>query len=172
MKRTIVSVCVMTVVMLTVSIAHSQTTLDYKSKIESLDKEIAKGMLEGNTQKILSLYTEDAISLPSYSPLLDGIAAIRKSNEEMAKMGAKYDSFTLTTLKILTGGNLITEIGTYQLSISMPKMDKPMADHGKYLTIWEKQKDGSLKIKVETWNSDVDPMGMMKQEGDMDAIKK
>jgi ketosteroid isomerase-like protein len=36
-----------------------------------------------------------------------------------------------------------------------------MDDHGKYLTIWEKQKDGSLKIKIETWNSDVDPTSMM-----------
>jgi ketosteroid isomerase-like protein len=42
----------------------------------------------------------------------------------------------------------------------MPGMDKPMDDHGKYLTIWEKQKDGSLKVKVETWNSDVQPMNM------------
>ena len=44
----------------------------------------------------------------------------------------------------------------------MPNMDKPMDDHGKYVTIWEKQKDWSLKIKVETWNSDVDPITIMK----------
>jgi len=46
--------------------------------------------------------------------------------------------------------------------MSMPGMDKPMDDQGKYLTIWEKQKDGSMKVKVETWNSDADPMTMMK----------
>jgi ketosteroid isomerase-like protein len=40
-----------------------------------------------------------------------------------------------------------------------------MEDHGKYLTVWEKQKDGSLKVKVETWNSDVDPMSQMNQAG-------
>ena len=43
----------------------------------------------------------------------------------------------------------------------MPGMEKPMDDHGKYLTIWEKQKDGSLKTKIEIWNSDVNPMSMM-----------
>jgi ketosteroid isomerase-like protein len=33
-----------------------------------------------------------------------------------------------------------------------------MEDTGKYLTLWEKQADGSLKIKVETWNTDKNPM--------------
>jgi hypothetical protein len=59
-------------------------------------------------------------------------------------------SFEPLTLKVIPGGNLITEIGTYKISGSMPGMDKSMDDHGKYLTIREKQKDGSLKIKVET----------------------
>lgn len=96
----------MIVVLFTANMALSQSNSEYKAKIESINKEMAKNMLEGNTEKLLSLYTEDAIS--------------------------------------------------------MPNMDKPMEDHGKYLTIWEKQKDGSLKMKVETWNSDVDPMSMMK----------
>jgi ketosteroid isomerase-like protein len=69
---------------------------------------------------------------------------------------------------------LITEIVTYKISGSMPGMDKPMDDNGKYVTIWEKQKDGSLKIKVETWNSDVDPMSMMKtaDQGKMEKKDK
>ena len=47
----------------------------------------------------------------------------------------------------MLNGNLIHEIGTYKINASMPGMDKPMDDHGKYLTVWEKQKDGSLKNK-------------------------
>jgi ketosteroid isomerase-like protein len=120
-------------------------------------------MLEGNNEKLLSLYTDDAISMPSYQPIHDGIAAIRKANDEMAKTGVKYNSFVPVTLKVIANGNLITEIGTYKISMSIPKMDKPIDDNGKYLTIWEKQKDGSLKVKVEIWNSDVNPMGMMNQ---------
>ena len=92
----------------------------------------------------------------------EGIAAIRKANEEMMKSGMKITSFEPVTLKVLVNGNMITEIGTYKISMSMPGMENPMQDHGKYLTIWEKQKDGSLKVKVETWNTDVDPMSMMK----------
>jgi ketosteroid isomerase-like protein len=126
-----------------------------------MNKEMVKYMLEGNTEKSLSLYTADAISLPSYEPMHDGIAEIRKASEEMAKSGWKCQSFETTTLKVIPNGNLITEIGTYKISMTMPGMEKPMDDHGKYMTVWEKQTNGSLKVKIETWNTDVNPMDMM-----------
>jgi hypothetical protein len=36
-------------------------------------------------------------------------------------------------------------------------------DNGKYITIWEIQKDGTPKIKVETWNTDNNPWAQMEQ---------
>ncbi len=172
MKRTIVSVCVMIVVLLMANLAQSQSNADYKAKIESINKDMAKNMLAGNTEKLLSLYTDDAISMPAYSPIHEGIAAIRKASDEDAKSGSKVTFFEPTTLKVIANGNLITEIGTYKMSFTMPKMDKPIDDHGKYLTIWEKQKDGSLKIKVEIWNSDVNPMSMMNPTSQQGTDKK
>ena len=150
------------VILFTTSVSFSQSNLEYKTKIQALSNTMAKIMVEGNIEKSLSLYTEDAILMPSYSPMQDGIAAIKAANEEMARSGMKYNSFELTTLKVIPNGSLITEIGTYKISALIPGMDKPMNDHGKYLTVWEKQKDGSLKVKIEIWNSDVDPMAMMK----------
>ena len=93
MKRTVVSICVMIVVIFTANIALSQSNSDYKAKIESMNKEMAKNMIAGNTEKLLSLYTDDAISMPSYQPIHDGIAAIRKASDEEAKTGVKYTSF-------------------------------------------------------------------------------
>jgi ketosteroid isomerase-like protein len=163
MKRiSILSTCLVLIAFFTVNVAFSQTPAEYKTKIEKINKDMLKNMLEGDMEKNLSLYTADAISMPSYEPMHDGIAAIRKANEEMTKSGMKITSFEPVTLKVLVNGNMITEIGTYKISMSMPGMENAMDDHGKYLTIWEKQKDGSLKVKIETWNTDVNPMSMMK----------
>jgi ketosteroid isomerase-like protein len=96
--------------------------------------------------------------MPSNEPMRDGIAAIRKGAEEMAKMDMKVTLFEPTTLKVIPDGKLITEIGTYKIKLTVPGMDQPVEDHGKYLTLWEKQADGSLKVKVEIWNSDLNPM--------------
>ena len=151
----------------TAGVVFSQSSKDYTSQIEKLNKEMTKYMMEGNTEKSMSMYTEDAISMPSYEPMREGIDAIKQANEKMASSGVKFNSFEPTTVKVLPGEKLITEIGTYKLSMTMPGMDKPMNDQGKYVTIWEKQQDGSLKVKLETWNSDVDPMTMMKSMGQM-----
>lgn len=144
--------------------AYAQGNDALKPKIDKMNKEFSMAMLQGNSDKMLSMYTEDAISLPSYQPMLVGLAEIKKANMEDMKKGWKTTAFELKNQKILTSGNLITDIGTYKISMTGPGMEKPMDDHGKYLTIYEKQKDGSLKIKVETWNTDIDPMSMMKKD--------
>jgi ketosteroid isomerase-like protein len=164
MKRSnVLSISLLLVMMTMTTAGFSQANSEDKAKVQSLTKEFAKNMVEGNMEKMLSMYTPDAISLPSYEPMQDGIAAIRAASQKNASSGMKYNSFELTPVKITVNGNLIHEIGTYKINASMPGMEKPIDDHGKYLTIWEKQKDGSLKIKIETWNSDVDPMSIMKQ---------
>lgn len=152
--------CMVLVMLFTTSTIYSQNNSEYKAKIEALNKEMATAMVTGDNQKTLSMYTPDAISMPSNEPMQEGIGAITKASEAMAKSGWKCNSVERTTLKVMVNGNLITEIGAYKIGMSMPGMDKPMDDHGKYLTIWEKQKDGSLKVKVETWNSDVQASGM------------
>ncbi len=162
MKRAdLKSVAMLLVLMFVTSVAFSQSVSEFKTKIENLNKEMAKDMISGNIEKNLSLYTSDAISMPNGEPLLQGIEAIKKSSMDMRTKGIKYNSFEPKTLEVLVNGNLITEVGTYKLNLTMTGMEKPIDDHGKYLTVWEKQKDGSLKIKIETWNSDVDPMQKM-----------
>jgi ketosteroid isomerase-like protein len=115
-------------------------------------------MVAGNTDKLMSYYSRDAISMPNYEKMLEGIDAIRKSNEEMIKAGWKCVKFEPKTLKATTCGNQVIEIGTFVIAFTGPGMEKPFEDVGKYLTVWEKQTDGSYKMKIETWNSDMNPM--------------
>jgi ketosteroid isomerase-like protein len=150
-------ISILSIILLVTVNTFSQSSEDIKSKIEKNNKEMAKAMLEGNSEKSLSFYAPDAISMPSYSKMVEGIEAIKKSNMEMMKSGTKVTSFETNILKINTCNDIYTEIGTYKISISMAGMDVPMNDIGKYVTIWEKQKDGTLKIKLEIWNSDNNP---------------
>jgi ketosteroid isomerase-like protein len=162
MKKTkFKSACILVALALITMNTYSQSTDDVKSKIEKMNKDMAQAIVEGNHEKSLSYYAPDAISLPSYSKMVEGIDAIKQSNMEMSKSGTKFVSFEFNTLKLIPAGNMYTEIGTYKVSMTMAGMDAPMNDVGKYVTIWEKQKDGSLKIKVETWNTDNNPWSNM-----------
>jgi len=131
---------------------------DVKEKISKINKEMAQAMITGNIEKALSYYTDDAISMPDNSKMIEGKEAIRKSNQEMMSSGMKIKSFDANTIYTEPCGNRIIEIGKFKISFTGPQMPEAMEEEGKYLTVWEQQSDGSLKIKLETWNSNTNPM--------------
>lgn len=131
-----------------------------KSKIEELNTVYTKAMLDNDVDKMLSMYTDDVISMPSYQPTVKGIAKVRELSELHAQSGWKITHFALNMTDLILAGNLAIEIGNYDMKMSGPDMPE-WADNGKYITIWEEQKDGSMKIKVETWNTDTNPWQQM-----------
>jgi ketosteroid isomerase-like protein len=143
---------------ITASVAFSQNEMELKAKVEKVNKAYADALLNSSTEKFAALFTDDAIELPSYEGMHEGIAAIRNANGSNFKAGWKATEFDITLHKIIPSDKLITEIGTYKITWTMPGMQKPTVDKGKFVTIFEKQKDGSLKIKVQIWNSDINPM--------------
>jgi uncharacterized protein (TIGR02246 family) len=160
MKKTIFKIAVASLVCLFAGVnAFSQSDEAMKQKIESLNKQMTKSMVEGNYDAAVSFYASDAISMPNNSQMLKGVEAIKSSNEMMKQSGAKIKTFETKTSEVRTCGTQFVEIGTYKMSMTIPGMQSDYEDHGKYLTIWEKKSDGSLKIKVEMWNTDVNPMG-------------
>ena len=100
--------CMVLVMLFTTSTIYSQTSSEYKAKIEAINKDMAVAMVKGDHEKMMALYTPDAISMPSYEPMQEGINAIKKASEAMANSGWKCNSFEPTTLKVMVNGNLIT----------------------------------------------------------------
>lgn len=137
---------------------------DYTTTVEELNDVLEKAMLENDYESSLALYTDDAYSLPSYSPMLKGIEAIKEQAEKDKEAAYKFTKFELNTLEVWDADDFVIEVGTYSLTMEMPEMPEPYEDNGKYVTIYEVQEDGSLKIKVDTWNSDVNPWEMMQGE--------
>jgi len=50
-------------------------------------------------------------------------------------------------------GDLGYSTGKFDLSYTDPS-GKQISDHGKYVTVWKKQKDGSWKVVRDIFNSD------------------
>jgi len=129
-----------------------------------MNDEFAEVMISGDPSTLWEHYTADVISMPSYEPMVRGIEACKESYKKMTESGMKMTAFKSTVTDVMEAGNLVVDIGTYEITMTIPEMgDMPYTDHGKYMTIWEKQDDGSLKVKVETWNSDVNPWEEMKK---------
>jgi len=157
---------IFTVIIIAISQLYAQSEADLKAKFGEMNKKFAQMMVDGDHDAMLSWYTDDAISMPSYQPMIKGIDALKKAQEMDEKMGTKITAFTIETTDVINAGDYILEIGLYTISMEIPGMG-PVDDNGKYLNVWEKQDDGSMKIKADIWNTDMNPwMNMGEEHGD------
>ena len=140
--------------------AQTDNSSELKMKLRPMLDSYEKACLSGNYNAIAGFYTDDAISLPSYQPVMRGKDAILQSEKKDVDEGLKYKTFNIRSSDVYSSGDLAYEIGTYEVDLTSPKMPNEINDHGKYLNVWQRQSDGSWKIKVNTWNSDINPMAM------------
>jgi ketosteroid isomerase-like protein len=156
------------VVVLAVSIGsttlfgQSEKADKLKAKIEKMNAKMIKAMHADDHETLSAMYVDDVYSMPSYSPMVIGKQKMIEREKENQEAGFKMLDMKFDVVDVIPAGNYAIEIGKYEVTMKMPQMEGPMNDKGKYVTVWEEQKDGSLKIKVETWNSDVNPMEMGK----------
>ena len=96
-------------------------------------------------------YADDARVLPPNHATVTGreaIAALLRSD------GAFQDvRFTILALE---GRNDLAYVhGAYQITFTPPGAAEPVGDKGKYVEIWKKQRDGSWKVVLDIFNSDL-----------------
>lgn len=125
--------------------------------IDAMSDALTRATLDNDIDTVMSFYADDAVSMPNYHGILEGKPAIREYQENMKAAGISFLSFDFTTMELWKSKSLVYETGTYEVTLAMPGLPKPVTDSGKYMTVYEKQKDGSLKIRREIWNSDLNP---------------
>ena len=140
--------------------AQNDDMAQKKVYFDQMNDKFGKALIDGDYNTIAGFYTDDAVSLPSYEPMWRGKNAILEGNKKDFESGMKFRSFIGKTTDVFSSGDITCEVGTYELSFTSPNMTTEMKDHGKYMNIWQKQSDGSWKLRADTWNSDVNPMSM------------
>ncbi|MBF8248532.1 MAG: hypothetical protein HW374_1332 [Bacteroidetes bacterium] len=125
-----------------------------KKTIEEYNAASIEAMKSGNSDKVLTYYTEDAMEMAPNMAMFKGKAAIKDFQAQMAKSGMKINDAKFTSVDIDAGGKVAYEVGTYEMTMTMGNAPS-MNDKGKYIAIWKLQEDGSWKVSAETWNSDM-----------------
>ena len=163
MKIIIRSLALAVLMLATVTmIAQKGDKGELKKKFQAINNQMVGAILNQDMGKILTYYDEKVISMPNYSPMLRGIDALKAQQEASAEKGVKVTAMKLTTKKVTDYGEILVEIGNFNITVEVPAMPTPMSDQGKYLTVWRKNGD-NYKILNEIWNSDVNPMAGIKK---------
>jgi ketosteroid isomerase-like protein len=134
-----------------------------KTEIKTLNDKMIKAGLANDLASVMSIYSDNVISLPNYGPMISGKKALMEKNQKDIESGFKMLSMNFNTDEVFPDKQYVTEVGHYVIKMSIPGMPEPINDNGKYITVWERQADGSLKVLIETWNTDVNPMEMQKK---------
>jgi uncharacterized protein (TIGR02246 family) len=116
--------------------------------------QFAEAFKRGDAEGLAAIYTEDAVQLNPNMPPWVGGAAIKQAFTGFFSNVSVTDA-KFTTHDIIISGEHAIERGTYALRFR-PKSGagNEMTDSGKYLTVWERQPDGTWKIVRDITNPD------------------
>ena len=119
--------------------------------LKQLEGDLMKAAAEKGSAGYMSYYADDAVEVSNGVPAIHGKANIA------ATMGFLDDKnnrliWTPVGADISASGDLGYTYGTYEFD-SKDKDGKPVVEHGKYTSIWKKQKDGSWKVVLDMGNT-------------------
>lgn len=103
--------------------------------------------------------TDDATLLPPDMPLAQGRDAIRAVIADLEAMPGFSVTWEPTMAEVGGGGDLGYTVGSYQMQMQGP--DGPMTIDGKYLTVWQKQEDGTWLVIADMFSADGPPTSQM-----------
>ena len=78
----------------------------------------------------------------------EAIAALYRSS-------GSIQEYKLTILALEGRNDLAYVHSAYQMTVTPPGTAEPVGDRGKGVEIWKKQRDGSWKVVLDIFNSDV-----------------
>jgi ketosteroid isomerase-like protein len=96
-------------------------------------------------------YTADAIVLPPNGEAIRGREALLAFNESFPP----YESLQFSHVEMDGAGDMAYVYGTYTMVMAAAEGEEPAEDHGKYIEIWKRQADGSWKVALDIFNSDL-----------------
>lgn len=128
-----------------------------REQIMEINSIIGKAEMENDKETIIKYLADDVIISPGFGPTVKGITGVKNSHAENKKYNVVYRSFNVEPEEILECSEFVYDRGTFGMSYTYKDHPKPRAYYGSYFTIWQKEKDGSLKIKYLIWNLDYDP---------------
>ncbi len=117
--------------------------------IENFNNVWSSGYTQGNTEGLTGLYTENAVVFPPSSEILEGRTEIQAYLEGMRKAGvSEYSIFNVDTD---IQENIIYESALWEAT-RVDNEGNITKLEGNISNVFEKQNDGSWKIKFQSWN--------------------
>jgi ketosteroid isomerase-like protein len=120
-----------------------------KADVEKLDALWSNSYTDDSTGKLMTLYSDDAIMFPPSSEILEGKSDISAYLESMKSVGVKEYSISNVDLNVQGNTAYSTELWE---ATRVDASGNSIVLEGNITNVFEKQENGSWKIKYQSWN--------------------
>lgn len=133
-----------------------QTKVNTQDDIEAILKrqeEFPEAHSFEDGSKLAEFYTDDALLMPPDEPIVHGKQAIAEWFDRELKKAAPIEKPKIIMEEIEVFGKLAFNRGNLILKFEGETVDKPVILNNRFITIWQKQPDGSWKFYRDIWNT-------------------
>jgi len=113
-----------------------------RDELDAINAGFGEAFATQDAERLAAFYTDDARLLFHGQPIIRGRVAIEAAMREMVADGPA--SLRFVTDEVITDGSLVVDIG---------RIVSPTGQ-SKYVVVYQRQADGSLRIAVDAANSD------------------
>lgn len=99
-----------------------------------------------DVERVVGHYSADAALAVPGAPLANGAAAIRSALTQLLADPNLRLEFASDRVQVSRSGELAYTRGHYTMQTTDPQTRRPRSESGSYLTVWQRQADGSWKV--------------------------
>ena len=125
---------------------------DLRAALMEVDRAFDRATAAKGIEGWVEFAADDAVFLPEGADFVRGREAVRKFYAPMFSRKGFTLRWEPVEAVVSASGDLGYTLGRWKSTGISPE-GKPVTGHGKYLTIWKKQQDGSWKAAVDVGNT-------------------
>ncbi|MBH2003209.1 MAG: hypothetical protein I8H66_00835 [Sphingobacteriia bacterium] len=130
-------------------------TRKVKKEVEKRNQTIAELVIKRQGEQHSTFFSQDAIYMPYYKPMLIGIDSVKSYFVEHEKVGdVNIDSLQIKASKIIDLGNIVFEQGYYGVKWRTMDSKNEGVVKGKSINIWKRNEKGVLMLYRQMVNHD------------------
>ena len=129
---------------------------DVAAAVNAIWEEYAASVIASDADRWIAQWTEDGVQMPPNEPLVEGTENIlARTGGFMA--AAPTHAMEITNLEVQSAGEWAYSRGVYTVNFTFAETGEEGSVDGKFMTILQRQPDGSWKIHRDIFNSNVPP---------------
>lgn len=122
-----------------------------REAIRALHRDFVGWVKSKNSEALSQIYVADGVLMAPGAPAVIGRADIKAFGDAFPPV----TEFSLTEETIDGNADVAYVRGSYSITLGVPGSP---AEDGKFVEVWRKQPDGTWKLAIDIWNSDLAPV--------------